>query len=482
MEMNWRGWRNRRWRLRWLPDHSEAIVTKMVILNDLRAGGPNGYWAEGLRSWEGGVAPFGRACLFALASLHLACGEVSDSPDATGPVVETETIGDTTVVRTVGGSVWKGTATLLPEVAVGELDGPEEYLFGSVRAITVDDDHNFYILDGQAGNVRVFDSSGSHVRTLGRKGEGPGEFKVPIGIAISDGRVLVRDPANARVQLFRLGTWEAEEWRYGPSIVYMNSPLYTDDQGRIYVGTATFDENRFIVMGPDGTHLDTIPAPDSPPGFDDGACSLRSERETADGGWISVGATVPFCPDWEWTLHPTGHFLSGLSTAYRIELEQDSGVLRIERNYTPVAVSDEERNHHRQPIVDRMRRFDAEWSWDGPGIPDHKPPFQSLRAGTDGRIWVRLWTEGRRVPSENHDPSDPESAPYTWVEPIRYDVFEADGTYLGAVEMPDGFSLAAPPVFGRSFVWAVERGDLDVQRVRRYRIASTAGGPRVPKP
>ena len=416
--------------------------------------------------------PLFAGCVLALASLPLACGEASDTQDAAGPVFETETIGDTTVVRTLSGSVWGGHATLVPEVAVGELDGPEEYLFGSVRAITVDDDHNFYILDEQASNVRVFDSAGTYVKTLGREGEGPGEFNVPIGIAISDGRVLVRDPANARVQLFHLGTWEAEEWRYGPSNVYMNSPLYRDDQGRLYVNIATmFDENRFIVMGPDGAHIDTIPAPDSPPGFDDGACSLRAESETADGGWISVSATVPFCPGWYWRIHPTGHFLSAVSTAYRIDLERDSGVLRIERHHTPVAVLDGERDHHRQRILRRMRRYDAGWSWDGPGIPDHKPPFRSLRAGTDGRIWVRLWTEGRQVPNENHDPGDPESAPYTWVEPLRYDVFEADGTYLGAVDIPEGFSLSAPPVFGRSFVWAVEQGELGVERVRRYRIA-----------
>ena len=421
------------------------------------------------------------ACLFALASLHLACGEISDSPGAAGPVVETEIIGDTTVVRTVSGSVWKGNATLVPEVAVGELDGPEEYLFGSVRAITVDDDHNVYVLDDQAGNVRVFDSSGTYVTTLGRKGEGPGEFQVPIGVAISNGRVLVRDPANGRVQLFDLETWEVEEWKYTPSPYFMSTPLFTDDQGRVYVDISD-EEIRFIVMGSDGAHIDTVLPPDAPPGFDDGECALHSESETADGRWVSFGATVPFCPRWYWTLHPTGHFLSGLSTAYRIDLEQDSGVLRIERNHTPVAVSDGERDHHRQRILRRMRRFDADWSWDGPGIPDHKPPFRRIRAGTDGRIWVRLWTEGRQVANENHDPSDPESAPYTWVEPLRYDVFEADGTYLGAVEMPEGFSLAAPPVFGRSFVWAVERGDLDVQRVRRYRIALTGDGPRVPKP
>ena len=416
------------------------------------------------------TTPIRRIAVFlAVASLPLACGPISDSRGATDTVVETETIGDTTVVGTVSGSVWGGDATLVPEVSIGELDGPEEYLFGSVSAIAVDDDHNVYVLDGQARHVRVFDSDGTYVNTLGRDGEGPGEFKVPIGLAISNGRLLVRDPANGRVQLFGLETGENEEWRYLPSDHFWNTPLYRDDQGRIYVDISE-TEMRFIVMDSDGTQIDTISAPVAPADFDDDQYGMNAQGESGDR-WRSVGANVPFSPDWYWTVHPTGHFLSALSTAYRINLEQDSGVLRIERNHTPVAVPDDERDRHEQRIMSRMRQVDAGWSWDGADIPTHKPPFRGLRAGNDGRIWVRLWTEARQVANEEHDPANPESSPFTWVEPLRYDVFEADGTYLGAVVPPAGFSPSAPPVFGRSFVWAVERDELGVQRVVRYRIA-----------
>ena len=409
----------------------------------------------------------------AVALLPLACGPVADSGDAAGVVVETRTIDDTTVVRTVSGSVWGGDATLVPEISIGELDGPEEYLFGSVRSIAVDDEHNVYVLDGQARHVRVYDSDGTYLKTLGREGEGPGEFSVPIGAAISNGRLLVRDPANARVQLFEVETGDAEEWRYEPSGIYANTPLYKDDRGRIHVDISDDEGTRFIVMDSQGTHVDTVSAPQAPAGFDSSEFVMHARGESGDG-WILAGATVPFSPQWYWTVHPTGHFLSALSTAYRIHLGQDSGVLRIERNHAPVAVLDEERDHHEREIVDRMRRVDAGWSWDGPSIPDRKPPFKDLRAGSDGRIWVNLWTEAQQVPNKEHDSSNPQSAPFTWVEPLRYDVFEADGTYLGAVVPADGFSLSAPPVFGRSFVWAVDRDELDVERVVRYKIALPA--------
>ncbi|MYJ09116.1 MAG: hypothetical protein F4086_02235, partial [Gemmatimonadetes bacterium] len=106
-----------------------------------------------------------RGLVLAAAALPLACEPVSDSPDAAEAVVETETIGDTTVVRTVSGSAWGGDAALVPETSIGELEGPDEYLFGSVRSIAVDDDHNVYVLDGQARHVRVFDSAGTYVAT-----------------------------------------------------------------------------------------------------------------------------------------------------------------------------------------------------------------------------------------------------------------------------------------------------------------------------
>lgn len=73
----------------------------------------------------------------------------------------------------MSGSVWGTEATLVPEISVGELDGAEEYLFGSISSIAVNDNRDLYVLDEQAQHVRVFDSAGVYVETLGGRGEGP---------------------------------------------------------------------------------------------------------------------------------------------------------------------------------------------------------------------------------------------------------------------------------------------------------------------
>lgn len=128
------------------------------------------------------------ALLPAAAVLLTTCGTDAD-PAGSTPETVVEAIGDTTVVRTLSGSVWGTEAALVPEVTIGRLDGPEEYLFGSIRSIAVADDGAIHVLDLQAQHVRVFDSLGVYVETLGRRGEGPGEFSEAEAIAVlPDGR------------------------------------------------------------------------------------------------------------------------------------------------------------------------------------------------------------------------------------------------------------------------------------------------------
>ncbi len=402
----------------------------------------------------------------ATAALLTACGTDTDAAGAF-PETVVETIGDTTVVRTLSGSVWGTEATLVPEITIGQLDGPEEYLFGSVRSIAVADDGTVHVLDLQAQHVRVFDSLGVYVETLGRRGEGPGEFTEAEAVAaLPDGRVAVRDPENQRVTLFGPGPGEIAEWRYTGGVSTF-SPLYVDTRGRTHLVTgdlSRLDElvMEIIVLGPDGMHLDTLPEPSS----DYVAPVVRAE---APGG-LSVTYGVPFSPRFHWTIHPSGHFLTGLSTDYRIDLGRDDGVLRIERSQDPVAASDAERAYQRDLTVTRIRRSLPGWDWDGPPIPRHKPFFRALRAGRDGRIWVRLSAEGRQVDNPDHDPDDPASFPVTWEEDTRYDVFDPDGTYLGVVVAPDEFTSFPVPVFGSDHVWAVAVDEQGVQRVVRYRI------------
>ena len=240
----------------------------------------------------------------------VACG-TETGPSSAGPETVVETIGDTTVVRTRSGSVWDGEAALVPEVSIGELEGPEEYLFGSVWSIAVDDDRSVYVFDGQAQHVRVFDSAGAYVETLGRPGEGPGEFSRAEAIALlPDGRLAVRAPGNMRIEVFGPEAGQTDQWGYNAGGLYSSSPLYTDANGRTLVYTRDQSQDGFvmhiIVFGPDGTHVDTLPEPSS--AYE--APVLTAERRG------TTTLVVPFSPVFLWTVHPSGQFLTGLSSEY----------------------------------------------------------------------------------------------------------------------------------------------------------------------
>ena len=400
-----------------------------------------------------------------------ACGTDTGSTHP-GPEVVVETIGDTTIVRTLSGSVWTTDATLVPEVSIGELDGPEEYLFGSISSITVDGSGRVFVLDGQAGDIRVFDSEGTYIETVARRGEGPGELSNPSSVAVlPDGRVLAHEAGEMLVKVVGPGPADHARWAYpaGPIIVPVR-PLRIDRIGRILVPAANYTGGDFfpyvIVMGANGELLDSL----TPPGTDFERPSLEVRLDFPMRGLSTASSPVPLTARHYWTPHPNRHFVTGVSSDYRIELGRDDGVLRIERAYEPVAISEAEREYHRERTTRSMRRTQADWSWNGPPVPETKPPFTGLVAGRDGRIWVQLWTEAHPVDNQNHNPDNPFSDPVIWESPARYDAFEPDGTYLGTLAAPDGFRVWPEPIFDGDHVWAVTRDELSVERVVRYRL------------
>ena len=73
---------------------------------------------------------------------------------------------------------------------------------------------DLYVTDGY-GNARVhqFAADGTLIRSWGAPGGGRGEFRIPHGICIlADGRVLVADRENDRIQVFDLDGGFLEEW------------------------------------------------------------------------------------------------------------------------------------------------------------------------------------------------------------------------------------------------------------------------------
>jgi len=68
----------------------------------------------------------------------------------------------------------------------------DETLIGNVRTAAIDAGGDIYLLDNRLAQVLVYSPSGELLRTLGREGDGPGEFRRPMDLILTgDGRVGV---------------------------------------------------------------------------------------------------------------------------------------------------------------------------------------------------------------------------------------------------------------------------------------------------
>ena len=87
----------------------------------------------------------------------------------------------------------------VPGLRVGSVEGKPEEQFGTVRDVVGFADGGVAVLDGQAAEIRLFDSDGAFQMSLGSQGSGPGEFQRPITLALLPGDTLPTIPPHAPV-------------------------------------------------------------------------------------------------------------------------------------------------------------------------------------------------------------------------------------------------------------------------------------------
>ena len=86
---------------------------------------------------------------------------------------------------------------------IGSLMGEEWEQFGDVRRVAFDGAGRLYVFDGQAERIFVVDADGALIREIGRKGEGPGEFRNAVDVVgLEDGRVVVADMGHRAYHIF----------------------------------------------------------------------------------------------------------------------------------------------------------------------------------------------------------------------------------------------------------------------------------------
>ncbi|MEX0893736.1 MAG: 6-bladed beta-propeller [Gemmatimonadota bacterium] len=391
-------------------------------------------------------------CLTVVAIGGAACGG-ANTPETTeswAGTVDTLPGGAVHVVNPAQG-VWteEDRWRLTEALRIGAVDGAGPELWERVGGMAVDGGGRLWVTDAAAGEVRVFDAAGRHVRTVGRAGGGPGEFRSPRDIWVTPAQeVWVVDPTARRIEVFdTAGTRLHGVPLQGhiEAITASQQYVWTDD-GLLH---QTFTRaapgpmrNRLAVVrhrweGGTLTALDTFRLPEVAP-----VPRFGFPMEGPAGPALGI-MNVPYAHAPLRTLGPDGSvWISEGDGAYRIRRQNARGdTLRIiERAVEPIPVPDSVRTRWSETMAG---------SADVPELPDVIAPFQTVFPAPDGTLWVRRQT-----------------GPRSYV----LDVFDAAGRYLGEAMADVALSRFGVQLVTSDALYGTMSDDLGVQYVVALRI------------
>lgn len=154
---------------------------------------------------------------------------------------------------------------LLMTLGVKDVRGLDGTHFSGPTDVAVAPGGEFYVSDGY-GNSRVakFSADGKFLMDWGSKGDGPGEFDLPHGLALdAQGRLYVADRNNSRIQLFDsngklLHVWKSDQLGrpWGLEIA-SDGCLYVVDGGDTNQEPTPNERNRALKLDLKGNILTT---------------------------------------------------------------------------------------------------------------------------------------------------------------------------------------------------------------------------------
>ena len=325
-----------------------------------------------------------------------------------------------------------------------EATSGDDVLLSSVSDVAVDSEGRAYVIDSRIDGIIALHPDLRYDRTIGREGEGPGEFVARSGVQVLPGdSVLVWDFQLQRLTVFPPGSDE-------PAYLHALGTSQSSGQTRRLTGSTGYLARSSTTYNADGS--------------DEGAVRIEVLRHVREEGGQVVDEVVVDYPAAEALAfrrpgyvrvgrHPFGRrsFVGILDGTLIVHASSDAVAARIidlqgsvetafTYETTPVDVTDQELDAAVEAagnVLGEVLREGAPYVW---------PTLTGLVVDDEDRIWLGIRRADRS---------------------IEWAAFTADGTHLASVDLPVGLEVHA--VRGGRIV-GVARDELDAARVVAYRL------------
>jgi len=320
-----------------------------------------------------------------------------------------------------------------PLLTIGDPAASEEYELHRVYYARLTPDGRV-VASVNLSEIRIYSPDGTWLLTIGRQGEGPGEFQFlwdahPVG----DSLVRSLDVGNRRTSIFDSRTGEL---RRESAMIPITNPngagvLADDSYAGLRSRTGVLNERYVVHISRDGDVVDTVAHLTAP---------ARTESPVPNASYqFEPSFSSTAAGDWIW---------AGWEGRYSIHRYRADGTLeRIIRS-----------SFEGEPVTDEIRQSAAEGPTEFPEtpptqiFPDRLPPWNKLLATDSGWLWVRRF---RSPVGEDLN---------TW------DIYDPDGRLAAYMRIPTTGRLSE---VGDDHVIGVFRNELDVETIRVYRLIKT---------
>ncbi|MDW7762084.1 MAG: 6-bladed beta-propeller [Acidobacteriota bacterium] len=280
-------------------------------------------------------------------------------------------------------------------------------MFSGIAVIRVDDRGNLFVLDTRNHRIHKFNGNGNHLRTFGRKGQGPGEFEYPNRLYLDgDGNIIVSE--MRKIQMFNPeGDFMKLRW-----VPFHIMDFVPAAEGNLIVyGLIRTDKGEnFVIQSLDW----------------DGE-TIRKIADFYGFSFVRKGDTVfryshSYSPFLHFSHMEKAGFVYGYSLEYKLFVSDRSGKtdLIIEKDERSETITAAEKHRIIDDTLKKAARSGSNTTKDdlekAANFPPHKPFFSRLTTDDQQRIYV--W-KLKSILDVNTDE-----------EGVECDIFGPDGCFL----------------------------------------------------